>query len=266
MDQAVCLLARAGHALRIDFDPLQVRPVAVPSGAALVVCHSLVEAEKSGAARDAYNQRVAECRLACRVLERLLGASLPRRLAHLGDLARLYPDRALTDFAALLDHALPPRPLRIDEIAARIGASQTHLTATVGDAAAQGTYLLAPRVRHVCSEAERVARAEVALAAGEWSALAVLMDASHASCRDDYGVSSPALEELVAAAHASGAIAARLTGAGFGGCTINLVPTADVPLFLTRIQRAYYQRRPAARGREHVFVVTPSAGASAERV
>ncbi|MEO8604537.1 MAG: galactokinase family protein, partial [bacterium] len=73
MDQAVCLLAQAGQALRIDFDPLRTRHVAVPPGASLVVCHSLVEAEKSGAARAAYNQRVVECRLACRVLERLLG-------------------------------------------------------------------------------------------------------------------------------------------------------------------------------------------------
>ncbi|MDX2167147.1 MAG: galactokinase [Deltaproteobacteria bacterium] len=266
MDQAVCLLARAGHALRIDFDPLSAHPVPVPPGAALVVCHSLVEAEKSGAARDAYNQRVAECRLACRVLERLLGANLPRRLANLGDLARLYPDRAAADFAALLDNALPPRPVTIDEIARRVGISQFQLAANASGAAADATYTLAPRVRHVLSEAERVGQAEAALAAGDWARLAALMDASHASCRDDYEVSSPALEELVAAARESGALAARLTGAGFGGCTINLVAAPDLALFLTRIHRAFYQQRPAARGREHVFVVTPSPGAGVEIV
>jgi galactokinase len=266
MDQAVCLLARAGHALRIDFDPLRARPVPVPAGAALVVCHSLVEAEKSGAARDAYNQRVAECRLACRVLERLLGASLPRRLANLGDLARLYPDRAPADFAALLENVLPPRPVTIDEIASRVGISHFQLAASNSPAVADATYVLAPRVRHVLSEAERVVQAEAALAAGAWPALGALMDASHASCRDDYAVSSEALEELVAAARESGALAARLTGAGFGGCTINLVPASDVALFLTRIHRAFYQQRPAARAREHVFVVTPSAGAGVEPV
>ena len=55
------------------------------------------------------------------------------------------------------------------------------------------------------------------------------------------------------------------TVSGFGGCTINLVPATDVALFLTRIHRAFYQQRPAARGREHVFVVTPSAGATCRR-
>src|SRR5262245_37541500 len=95
MDQAVCLLAGAGHALRIDFDHLRAPALPVGAGYSIVVCHSLVEAEKSGAARNAYNSRVIECRLACHVLERLLGASLPRPLAHLGELRLLFPDRSL---------------------------------------------------------------------------------------------------------------------------------------------------------------------------
>jgi galactokinase len=271
MDQAVCLLAQAGHALRIDFDPLRPRSVAMPSGYTVVVCHSLVEAEKSGAARAAYNGRVAECRLACRVLERLLGASLPRPLAHLGELRRLFPDRSLADFAVILENALPPRPLRLGEIAELVGTPRAHLAAASGAGAGAGdggrtTYELVRRARHVLSEAERVDQAEAALAAGDWMRLSALMDASHASCRDDYEVSSPALEALVAAAKASGAAGARLTGAGFGGCTVNLVPSADVPLFLTMIERAFYQPRAAPRGREHCFAVVPSAGATVGRL
>ena len=268
MDQAVCLLAQAGQALRIDFDPLRTRAVAVAPGCALVVCHSLVEAEKSGAARAAYNSRVLECRLACRVLERLLGASLPRPLAHLGELGRLFPDRSLADFAAILENALPPRPLRLDEIAELVGTPREHL-AGIDERVARpnASYPLLQRVRHVLSEAERVDRAEAALLAGDWLDLSALMDASHASCRDDYEVSSPALEELIAAAKAAGALGARLTGAGFGGCTINLVPSGDASLFLAILERSFYQHKPAEqRRREHAFVVTPSAGASVMRV
>jgi galactokinase len=268
MDQAVCLLAQAGHALRIDFHPLRPRQVPVPAGYAIVVCHSLVDAEKSGAARAAYNHRVVECRLACHVLECLLRTSLPRPLAHFGELRRLFPERSLADFAAIIENALPPRPLSLAEIAELVGTPADHLVSALGaEAGPRVTYALVRRARHVLSEAERVDHAEAALAAGDWLALSALMDASHASCRDDYEVSGPELEELVAAAKASGAVGARLTGAGFGGCTVNLVPSADLSLFLAMIERAYYQRRPAPRGRrDHCFVATPSQGATVVRL
>ena len=268
MDQAVCLLAQGGHALRIDFDPLRTRAVAVPPGVTFVVCHSLVEAEKSGAARAAYNSRVVECRLACRVLERILGASLPRPLAHLGELRRLFPDRSLADFAAILENALPPRPLRLDEIADVVGTPLEHLAAAAERGASPATtYVLVQRARHVLTEAERVDHAEGALAAGDWLELSALMDASHASCRDDYEVSSPSLDALIAASKAAGALGARLTGAGFGGCTISLLPSSRAALFLEMIERSFYQGRAAARRhREHCFPVTPSAGASVMRI
>ncbi len=267
MDQAACVLAQAGHALRIDFDPLRTRAVPIPAVYVFVVCHSLVSAEKSGAARSAYNGRVVECRLACRVLERILGASLPRSLAHFGELRRLFPERSLADFSAILENALPPRPLRLDEIAELVGTPSAHLAAAAGhDVRARATYAIVQRARHVLSEAERVEHAEAALAAGDWLGLSALMDASHTSCRDDYAVSSPALEELIAAAKAAGAVGARLTGAGFGGSTVNLVPSADTSLFLAMIERSFYQNRRGARGGEHAFVVTPSAGASVTRL
>jgi galactokinase len=267
MDQAVCLLAEAGHALRIDFDPLRAHTVPLMPGYSFVVCHSLVAAEKAGATRSAYNRRVVECRLAARVLARLLGASLPRPLTHLGDLRILFADRSLADFAAVLENALPPRPLRLTEIAEAIGTRSEHLAAETGSGVHRDeTYDIVRRARHVLSEAERVEQAEAALAAGDWLALSALMDASHASCRDDYDISSPALEELIAAAKAAGAHGARLTGAGFGGCTVNLVPSGDTSLFLAMIERSFYLHKSGARGREHAFTVAPSAGASVMRV
>jgi N-acetylgalactosamine kinase len=267
MDQAICLLGESGRALRID--PLRARTVPIPAGAAFVVCHSLVTAQKSGAAQRAYNHRVAECRLACRVLERTLGSSLPRPLAHFGDLARLFSDRPLTEFVSTLESALPPRPLTLDEIAAIIGTSAAQLSSLLGGAPETNggaSFALLQRGRHVLTEAERVERAESALAGGDWLTLAALMDASHASCRDDYEVSCPELETLIGAAKNSGALGSRLTGAGFGGCTIHLVDAADLPLFFTMIERVHYRKLAVPPKLEHCFAVTPSAGATVTRL
>src|SRR5438132_14133196 len=73
------------------------------------------------------------------------------------------------------------------------------------------------RVRHVESENDRVRAAVAALEAGEAAALGPLFAASHASLRDDYEVSTPALDALVQATLDAGAFAARMTGGGFGG-------------------------------------------------
>jgi galactokinase len=92
------------------------------------------------------------------------------------------------------------------------------------------------------------------------------MDASHASCRDDYEVSCPELEALIAAGKNAGALGSRLTGAGFGGCTIHLVDAGQASLFSTMIERAHYRKRSVPPRLEYCFAVTPSAGASVTRL
>ncbi len=265
MDQAVCLLAQPGCALRIDFDPLRVHPIAMrPDDVAVVVCDSLVTAEKSGAARTAYNTRVIECRLACRVLEHLL-AEAAAPASHLGQLQGRRADCHAGDLIGMLESALPSRPLTLDEIAASSGARRRHLAAALGGAKPDATFALVKRARHVLSEAARVERAAAALASGDWALFGALMDASHASCRDDYEISTAEIETLVAAAKTAGALGARLTGAGFGGCAINLVRRADVDRFQRHMEHHFYRAHPAASGREHCFVVHPSAGAEVRK-
>ena len=79
------------------------------------------------------------------------------------------------------------------------------------------------RARHVVTENGRVLRAVSALEAHDFVAFGALMYASHASLRDDFEVSTPALDAFVDVAREHGALGARLTGAGFGGCAIGLV-------------------------------------------
>jgi galactokinase len=80
------------------------------------------------------------------------------------------------------------------------------------------------RARHVVSEQARIVAAEAALVGEDWTELGRLMTASHVSLRDDYEVSCPELDVAVAAAIGVGALGARMTGGGFGGSAIALVP------------------------------------------
>jgi len=93
------------------------------------------------------------------------------------------------------------------------------------------------RAHHVVSENARVLAAAEALAAGELAALGGLMAASHASMRDDFAISHPAVDALVA--ELTGLIGgnggARMTGGGFGGAVVALVPTARADAILAAL-------------------------------
>jgi galactokinase len=77
-----------------------------------------------------------------------------------------------------------------------------------------------PLGRHVVSESRRVLEVADALAASDLARVGRLLAESHASLRDDFGVSTPELNALVEELDAAGALGARLTGAGFGGCVV----------------------------------------------
>ena len=88
--------------------------------------------------------------------------------------------------------------------------------------------VLRRRARHVVTEIERVREAVAALRAGDLAEVGRLFDASHASLRDDYEVSCAELDVSVEAARAAGALGARMTGGGFGGSSIALLPADAV--------------------------------------
>jgi galactokinase len=115
------------------------------------------------------------------------------------------------------------------------------------------------RCRHVVEENERVEQTIAALAAGDLAAVGALWAASHASLRDDYEVVSPELDALVEIATSTpGVAAARMTGAGFGGCTVNLVERSAVETLRERVLADY----PARTGlTPRVFAVDAVAGA-----
>jgi galactokinase len=99
------------------------------------------------------------------------------------------------------------------------------------------------RARHAIGEIARTVDAAKAIQAGDWPRVGQLMYASHDALRDDYEVSCPELDVLVEAARAigpdDGVIGSRMTGGGFGGCTVSLVETAKAEYVAGEIADAY---------------------------
>jgi galactokinase len=100
--------------------------------------------------------------------------------------------------------------------------------------------LLYRRARHVVTENQRVLDAKAAFERGDVAGFGALMNASHDSLRDDYEVSCPELDTMVALARGiEGVFGARMTGGGFGGCTVNLVASERAASFRAGIASAY---------------------------
>jgi galactokinase len=180
MDQLSSVAGRGGCALLIDCRSLEVEPILLPEGLAIVVVHS-------GLPRALEHSAYAERRAACEAAAAGLG------------------------LAALRD-ATP------EQVANE------------------------PRARHVVSENARVLEAADALRVGDVDRLGSLMSASHVSLRDDFEVSTPELDALVAALGRTGAVGARLTGAGFGGCVVALTPAVDAAGLAARAADDYHRQ------------------------
>ena len=114
------------------------------------------------------------------------------------------------------------------------------------------------RARHVVTENSRVIRATECLRAKDFEAFGHLMYASHESMRDDYEISTPELDAFVEVAEESGAPGARLTGAGFGGCAIALMPSGNTGMLVAACRRAYADR---GFGEPEFYEFAPAAGA-----
>jgi len=106
------------------------------------------------------------------------------------------------------------------------------------------------RLRHIESENRRVRAVVAALRGRDFDALGVLFREGHESLRDDFEVTTPELDRLVEPAYTSGAVAARMTGGGFGGAIVALVDVGDAQRFAERMPGAAWVTRASAGARE----------------
>jgi N-acetylgalactosamine kinase len=265
MDQAVILNGEQGRACKIDFFPLRIERPPVPQDHALVVCDSMVKVEKSGAALVRFNLGPALCHLACALVEKQVREEFDDdiTLERLGDL--WFGPLCLTHHEAedVCKRAIPHAKMTLADVAKRLGLSEDNVRKRwLRDLPVPHEGLpLQARLRHQYSEFRRVELGRDALLAGEPKTFGDLMNASHTRCAKDFGISSPELDALVDAARASGAIGARLTGAGFGGSTVNLVPRAKLDRMIEGVTRLYYRDRMGVEGEAPIFVAQPSPGA-----
>ena len=136
---------------------------------------------------------------------------------------------------SLVDSAYAERKEACEAAAARLGLRSLR-DATAEQVADD------PRARHVVSENARVLEAARALEAGDVDALGPLLNASHASLRDDYEVSTPELDALAEELVRAGSLGARLTGAGFGGCVVGLAGRDQADVIVETAAGRYWAR------------------------
>ena len=161
---------------------------------------------------------------------------------------------------ALVDGAYAERRTACEEAAALLGVAALRDVTTADVDAAAGLLgtVRHRRARHVTTENDRVQETVRLLRSDAVTAIGPLLTASHLSLRDDFEVTVPQLDVAVDAALQAGALGSRMTGAGFGGCTVSLVPEDLVGAVESAIDDAFARagfRAPVS------FVTSPSGGA-----
>jgi len=190
-------------------------------------------------------------------------ASLMDCRAHTLDPRRLPPNTvvAVMDTGTrriLADEAYGDRRRACERAAETIGVTALR-DATVADLDRVADGVDRRRARHVVTEDARTLAAAGAMEAGDAAALGRLMTESHASLRDDFEVSAPALDSIVEVALASpGCLGARMTGGGFAGCAVALVAADQEESFARSVRDGY----SFGGHRAEVWLCAPAAGAS----
>ena len=166
---------------------------------------------------------------------------------------------------ALVDGGYAERRAACESVAGKLSIpSMRHLTLEVLETNREKlTATEFIRARHAVTEIARVLEAVTALRASDFATLGKLINASHASLRDDYAVSCPELDVAVAASVAAGAMGSRMVGGGFGGSAIALIKASDVQKTKDAVLAAF-----EAKGfkKPRFFTSLPSAGASASLI
>jgi len=193
MDQFAAANGAKDHAIHLNCDTLEFELVPVKLEGIKILISNTHSPHKLDS--GAYNQRVAECKLA---VEQLNKVRPIKYLAELTEAEFKEIESAITDVTA---HK---------------------------------------RARHVVGEVQRTSDAVKALKEGDIVKFGQLMNASHVSLRDDYEVTGPELDTMAEEAwKIDGVIGSRMTGGGFGGCTVSLVKDEAIEPFIEKVGAAY---------------------------
>ncbi|XP_061451021.1 N-acetylgalactosamine kinase isoform X1 [Rhineura floridana] len=264
MDQSICFLAEKGTAKLIEFNPLRATDVRLPGGVAFVIANSCVEMNK--AATSHFNIRVMECRLAAKLLAKSRGLDW-KAMAKLQEV-QVKLKLSLEEMLAVVEEVFHPEPYSIEEIGGNLGISPKELRTQILSQNTQDvtTFKLYQRAKHVYNEAARVLEFKKICTEAPDDAVQLLgdlMNQSHSSCKDLYECSCPELNQLVDICLQFGAVGSRLTGAGWGGCSVSMVPVDKLERFLADVKEAYYKNNNQKLALEEncLFATNPGSGA-----
>ncbi|KAI0193172.1 galactokinase [Astrocystis sublimbata] len=278
MDQSASVFSERGSALLVSFAPsLSARPVFFPKTnpeLCFMIVQSFVTSNKQVTGPIHYNLRVVECSMAAAVLNAKLcpaGAELPRDAGPLGVSIHGFHDNyfqreggtqksmteQLEELIALTKTTLTQEQgYTVEEVAAHIGVSVDDVkTRFMSSFPVRGEYFkLRQRALHVFTEALRVikflalledpANAPSSDNTVEYNQrLGDLMNETQDSCREIYECSAPEIDDICRIAREAGSYGSRLTGAGWGGCSVHLVPADKVDQIKAALVEKYYSKR-----------------------
>ncbi|KAF2745481.1 galactokinase-like protein [Sporormia fimetaria CBS 119925] len=302
MDQAASVFSERGTALYVTFKPsLDCQTIEFPETdpeLTFVTAQSFVAADKHVTAPVCYNLRVVECSLAAVFLAKAFGLKrqLPNDSSPLGVSLRGFHDtyyeekqgvkdnsqtsvedfeKQLKELVQLVDDYLHQEDgYSREDICGLLGMSEKELNERFMSKfpVRADKFMLRQRAQHVFSEALRVLKFRALLSSPPsqgkdlLKALGDLMNETQTSCRDVYDCSCPELDELCDIARSAGAVGSRLTGAGWGGCTVHLVPKDKVEAVTKAWETKYYKKKfpemSEEKLKEAVVVSKPGSGSA----
>lgn len=309
MDQAASVFPRQGSALYVSFVPeLSAKNIAFPemkSPLVFVIAQSFVAADKHTTGPVCYNLRVVEVTLAALLLSKIFGLKdLPSDASPLGYSLRTFHDTyyqqkegvkdnysvSKTDFQAQLqdlvekvDQYLPQEEgytrEQMSEITGLSVKEMEEKYMTKFPIRAE-KFKLRQRALHVFGEAIRVLKFNELLSSPPpqseqenetlLKSLGELMNDTQDSCRDIYENSCPELDDLCSLARSAGAYGSRLTGAGWGGCSVHLVPESKVEAVRQKWISEYYSKKfpdmTEEKLKEAIVVSQPGSGSCVYRM
>ncbi|KAH6646619.1 ribosomal protein S5 domain 2-type protein [Truncatella angustata] len=274
MDQSASVFSERGSALLVTFSPsLSARPVFFPKTnpeLIFVVAQSFVTSNKQVTGPIHYNLRVVECSMAAAVLNAKLasGTELPKDAGPLGvslrgfhsnyfkDTQKSMPEQ-LSELIELTKSTLTQEDgYTLEEVASAVGTTVDDIKAKfMSSFPVRGErFKLRQRALHVFTEAARVlqflslledkSHHSTATDTTEYNQkLGDLMNDTQDSCRELYECSAPEIDELCKIARDAGSYGSRLTGAGWGGCSVHLVPENKVDDIKKAFHDKYYSKR-----------------------
>jgi galactokinase/tRNA pseudouridine(38-40) synthase len=279
VDHTVSMCGVKGCAVFVTFSPkLETSTLQLPHGCSFVVVNSGVKAFKgqNEVTKTLYNTRVAECRIGSALVARRLHIHLSRTVSSPGQMYNMAKAGGqVSSVRELHDRMLsvlgPDEEITFEAAVSEIGLSVVEVRNRffLGTEFADPRFKIGKRLRHVFSEAARVDRFRDLLSR-DWAdvplipevqrdsavidELGHILSASHTSLRDQYECSCPEVDRLVAYCMDHGSVGSRITGAGWGGCILSLVPSENLSSFVDALGSRL--------GRDSVFVVDANAGSS----